>query len=190
MGEIPPSLAAALAERYVIEREVGAGGMATVYVAQDLRHKRRVAIKVMRPELGGPDGVERFLREIDLAAGLQHPNILSVFDSGAVEQNGGTPLPYFVMPYVEGETLRGRLQRERRLPLATAATLAAEVADALAYAHRHGVVHRDIKPENILLSGGHAMVTDFGVAKALVSSTAPTGLGDATRLTRAGIAIG
>jgi TolB-like protein len=190
MGEIPPSLAAALGERYVIEREVGAGGMATVYVAQDLRHKRRVAIKVMRPELGGPDGVERFLREIDLAAGLQHPNILSVFDSGAVEQNGGTPLPYFVMPYVEGETLRGRLQRERRLPLATAATLAAEVADALAYAHRHGVVHRDIKPENILLSGGHAMVTDFGVAKALVSSTAPTGLGDATRLTRAGIAIG
>ena len=153
MSDIPPRLAAALADRYVLEREIGAGGMATVYLARDLRHKRLVAVKVIRPELGGTEGVDRFLREIELAARLQHPHILPVFDSGSVTDVASASTPYFVMPYVEGETLRQRLQREGRLPLDAATTLAGEVADALAYAHAHGVVHRDIKPENILLSG-------------------------------------
>jgi tetratricopeptide (TPR) repeat protein len=187
MSDIPHRLAAALAERYVIEREIGSGGMATVYLALDLRHKRSVAIKVVRPELGGRDGVDRFLREIELVARLQHPHILPVFDSGAVNDNG-ISVPYFVMPYVEGETLRQRLQREGRLPIETAVTLASEVADALAYAHAHGVVHRDIKPENILLSGGHAVVADFGVARALEQGTADTI--PASSLTRAGIVVG
>jgi serine/threonine-protein kinase len=188
MSDIPPRLAAALADRYVLEREIGAGGMATVYLARDLRHKRLVAVKVIRPELGGTEGVERFLREIELAARLQHPHILPVFDSGSVTDVASASTPYFVMPYVEGETLRQRLQREGRLPLDAATTLAGEVADALAYAHAHGVVHRDIKPENILLSGGHAVVADFGVARALehsVETAAP-----ASALTRAGIAVG
>jgi tetratricopeptide (TPR) repeat protein len=190
MSDIPQRLAAALAQRYVLEREIGAGGMATVYLARDLRHKRSVAVKVVRPELGGPAGEERFLREIELAARLQHPHILPVFDSGLVDDGAGAPMPYFVMPYVEGETLRQRLQREGRLPVDVATTLAGEVADALAYAHAHGVVHRDIKPENILLSGGHAVVADFGVARALESGSAPEGTAESSRLTRAGIAIG
>src|SRR4051812_46909137 len=116
MSEIPPRLRSALADRYVLEREIGAGGMATVYLARDLRHNRSVALKVVRPEFGGPEGVERFLREIELAARLQHPHILPVFDSGAVTDEAGASVPYFVMPYVEGETLRQRLQREGRLP--------------------------------------------------------------------------
>jgi tetratricopeptide (TPR) repeat protein/TolB-like protein len=190
MSDIPQRLAAALAGRYVLEREIGAGGMATVYLARDLRHKRSVAVKVVRPELGGPEGVERFLREIELAARLQHPHILPVFDSGAFNDDAGSSVPYFVMPYVEGETLRQRLQREGRLPIETATTLAAEVADALAYAHAHGVVHRDIKPENILLSGGHAVVADFGVARALEQGAATEATAASTSLTRAGIAIG
>jgi serine/threonine-protein kinase len=190
MSDIPRHLAAGLADRYVLEREIGTGGMATVYLARDLRHKRSVAVKVVRPELGGPEGVERFLREIELAARLQHPNILPVFDSGAVNDGAGTSVPYFVMPYVEGETLRQRLQREGRLPVEAATTLAAEVADALGYAHAHGVVHRDIKPENILLSGGHAVVADFGVARALEQGSATGATTASTSLTRAGIAIG
>jgi tetratricopeptide (TPR) repeat protein/TolB-like protein len=189
MSVITERLAAALSDRYVLEREIGAGGMATVYLARDLRHKRSVAVKVIRPELAGRDGVERFLREIELVAGLQHPHILPVFDSGVVEHGDGAPVPYFVMPYVEGETLRQRLERDGRLPVATATTLAGEVADALAYAHAHGVIHRDIKPENILLSGGHAVVADFGVAKALESGTV-SAAGASPRLTRAGLAVG
>jgi eukaryotic-like serine/threonine-protein kinase len=189
MSDIPQRFAAALGDRYVLEREVGAGGMATVYLARDLRHKRLVALKVVRPELGGREGVERFLREIELAAGLQHPHILPVFDSSIIDDGDGAPVPYFVMPYVEGETLRQRLQREGRLPVNVAVTLAAEVADALAYAHSHGVVHRDIKPENILLSGGHAVVADFGVAKALESGT-ESPAGASTELTRAGLVMG
>ena len=189
MNDVPQPLASALRDRYVLEREVGAGGMATVYLARDLRHKRPVAVKVIRPELAGREGVERFLREIEVVAGLQHPNILPVFDSGVVPADDGAPVPYFVMPYVEGETLRQRLERDGRLPVATAATLAAEVADALAYAHGHGVIHRDIKPENILLSGGHAVVADFGVAKALERGTVAEA--DASPgITRAGLAIG
>ena len=190
MSDIPQALAAALSDRYVVEREIGAGGMATVFLARDLRHKRLVALKVVRPELGGREGVERFLREIELAARLQHPNILPVFDSGVVGDGAGSPVPWFVMPYVEGETLRQLLQREGRLPVDAALTLAGEVADALAYAHGKGVVHRDIKPENILLSGGHAVVTDFGVAKALEQGTASSPSAGATRLTRAGMAMG
>jgi len=190
MSDIPERLAAALSGRYVVEREIGAGGMATVYLARDLRHKRSVALKVVRPELGGREGVERFLREIELAARLQHPHILPVFDSGVVDDGAGPPIPYFVMPFVEGETLRQLLRRESRLPVDAATTLAAEIADALAYAHGKGVVHRDIKPENILLSGGHAVVLDFGVAKALAEGTASTAADGATHLTRAGMVMG
>jgi eukaryotic-like serine/threonine-protein kinase len=189
MSDIPRHLTAALGDRYILEREIGAGGMATVYLARDVRHRRSVAVKVVRPGLGGREGLERFLREIELAARLQHPHILPVFDSGAVDDGAGSPVPYFVMPYVEGETLRQRLQRETRLPVESAVTLAAEVADALAYAHGQGVVHRDIKPENILLSGGHAVVADFGVARALEQGTSDS-VPESTRLTRAGIAIG
>jgi serine/threonine-protein kinase len=191
MSTIPQRLAAALRQRYLLDREIGAGGMATVYLARDLRHKRSVALKVVRPELSGREGGERFLREIELAARLQHPHILPVFDSGVVDDGAGPPLPYFVMPYVEGETLRQRLLREGRLSIAAATTLAAEVADALAYAHEQGVVHRDIKPENILLSGGHAVVADFGVARAIESSAAAGDAGgQSSRLTRAGFAMG
>src|SRR5918999_2488062 len=190
MSNILQRLTAALNERYLLEREIGAGGMATVYLARDLRHKRSVALKVIRPELSGVEGGQRFLREIELAARLQHPHILPVFDSGVVDDGAGPPLPYFVMPYVEGETLRQRLQREGRLSISAATTLAGQVADALAYAHAQGVVHRDIKPENILLSGGHAVVADFGVAKALESGAVSLPVGGAASLTRAGIAVG
>jgi tetratricopeptide (TPR) repeat protein/TolB-like protein len=182
-------LTAALGERYALEREIGAGGMATVYLAKDLRHGRPVAIKVVRPELSGPGGIARFLREIELAARLQHPHILPVFDSGAVDDGAGGQTPYFVMPFVEGETLRARLGREKQLPVDDAISLAAEVADALAYAHAHGVVHRDIKPENILMSGGHGVVADFGVAKAIESGASPSGE-VAPGLTAVGLAIG
>src|SRR6476659_688266 len=139
-------LRAALADRYDVERELAAGGMATVYVAHDLRHARRVAIKVLHPELSAMLGVERFLAEIRTTAALQHPHILPLFDSGSA---GGSL--FYVMPYVAGETLRRKLDRETQLPIADAVRIASEVADALDYAHRHGVIHRDIKPENILL---------------------------------------
>jgi eukaryotic-like serine/threonine-protein kinase len=182
-------LTAALGERYALEREIGAGGMATVYLAKDLRHGRPVAIKVVRPELSGPGGIARFLREIEVAARLQHPHILPVFDSGTVDDGAGGQTPYFVMPFVDGETLRGRLVREKQLPVDEATSLAAEVADALAYAHAHGVVHRDIKPENILMSGGHGVVADFGVAKAIESGVSPSGEGR-PGLTQVGLAIG
>jgi serine/threonine-protein kinase len=157
-------LATALAHRYKVERELGAGAMAVVVLAHDLRHHRRVAIKILRPELASLMGPERFLREIDISASLMHPHILPLHDSG--EADG---LLYYVMPYVEGESLRGRLERERRLPLEDALQIAREVADALAYAHHRGFVHRDIKPENILLGGGHALVADFGIARAIGS---------------------
>src|SRR3954462_14528181 len=190
MSDVPQKLAAALVARYVLEREVGAGGMATVYLARDLRHKRSVALKVIRPELSGAAGVARFLQEIELAANLQHPHILPVFDSGVIDLGDGSPMPYFVMPFVEGETLRQRLQRDNHLPIDLAVTIAGEVADALAYAHAHGVVHRDVKPENILLTGGHAVVADFGVAKAIQVGVSPEPAEVSSRLTRAGIAIG
>ena len=154
-------LRASLADRYRIERELGAGGMATVYLARDLKHDREVAIKVLRNELAAVIGADRFLSEIKTTANLQHPHILSLFDSGSVD---GTV--FYVMPFVDGESLRDRLKREKQLPVDDALRIGREVADALQYAHEHGVIHRDIKPENILVQGGHALVADFGIALA------------------------
>ncbi len=161
MNESHDELAKSLAGRYQLERELGRGGMATVYLAHDVRHDRPVALKVLHPDLANALGPERFQREIKLAARLQHPHILTVHDSG--EDAGQL---WFTMPFVEGETLRERLAREKQLPVEDAVRIAREAADALDYAHRHGVVHRDIKPENILLSEGHALVADFGIARA------------------------
>ena len=172
-------LTAALSDRYRIERELGAGGMATVYLAEDLKHDRKVAIKVLRPELAAVIGAERFLREIKTIATLQHPHILGLIDSGEVN---GTA--YYVMPFVEGESLRDRLHREKQLPIADAVRIATEVAAALDYAHRHGVIHRDIKPENILLHDGSALVADFGIALAVSSA------GGGSRMTETGMSLG
>ena len=158
------TLQSGLADRYTIERELGRGGMAVVYLAHDLRHDRPVALKVLHPELATALGADRFQREIHVAARLQHPHILTVLDSG---ETGGQL--WFTMPFVEGESLRSRLARESQLPVEEAVRIAREAADALEYAHRHGVVHRDIKPDNILLSAGHALVADFGIARALAS---------------------
>ena len=157
-----PGLSAALTDRYEILRELGRGGMATVYLARDVRHARQVAIKVLHPELAAVLGAERFLAEIKTTANLQHPHILPLFDSGTADSQ-----LFYVMPFVEGETLRARLDRETQLPIADAVQLAREIADALQHAHERGVIHRDIKPENILLQGGHALVADFGIALAV-----------------------
>ena len=183
-------LAAALADRYLLERELGQGGMATVYLAQDLKHDRQVAIKVLRPELAASLGGERFTREIKVAAALQHPHILPLHDSGEAfvehpgQDDGPRSFLFYVMPYVEGESLRDRLTREGELPIADAARILAEVCDALAAAHAKGIVHRDIKPDNVMLSGRHALVMDFGVAKALSEATGAHGV------TSAGVALG
>ena len=166
MTNPPDRLSAALAGRYRIERELGAGGMATVYLAHDLKHDRKVAIKILREELSASLGGDRFLREIRIAAQLQHPNILPLLDSGA--ENG---LLFYVMPYVSGQSLRERITREGALPVHDAVRLITEVVDALAHAHELGVVHRDIKPDNVMLSGRHALVADFGVAKAVSDAT-------------------
>ncbi len=171
-------LTTALAERYTILRQAGRGGMATVYLAEDVKHSRKVAIKVLKPELAAALGPERFLREIEISAGLDHPHILPLYDSG--EADG---FLYYVMPYVEGESLRERLDRERQLPLEDALQIAREVADALSYAHSHDVIHRDIKPENIMLAGGHARVADFGIARAIKAA-------GGERLTQTGMSIG
>jgi eukaryotic-like serine/threonine-protein kinase len=171
-------LTAALADRYRIERELGQGGMATVYLAQDLKHDRKVAIKVLRAELAAVIGAERFLREIKTIANLQHPHILGLIDSGEVH---GTA--YYVMPFVEGESLRDRLNREKQLPISDAVRLACEVAAALDYAHRHGVIHRDIKPENVMLHDGSALVADFGIALAVSSA-------GGSRMTETGMSLG
>src|SRR5690349_3576310 len=173
-----PDLKAALRERYRIERELGQGGMATVYLAYELKHDRKVAIKVLRPDLAAVIGAERFLREIKTIANLQHPHILGLIDSGEVN---GTA--YYVMPFVEGESLRDRLVREKQLPIPDALRIATEVAGALDYAHRHGVIHRDIKPENILLHDGSALVADFGIA--LAASKA-----GGSRMTETGMSLG
>ncbi|HEY7612042.1 MAG TPA: protein kinase [Gemmatimonadales bacterium] len=178
MPEIAERLATALEGRYRIERELGSGGMATVYLADDLRHGRQVAIKLLHPELSAVLGPERFLAEIKTTAGLQHPHILPLFDSGAADG-----LLFYVMPYVQGETLRRRLQREHQLPLADAIRLATQVADALGYAHAQGIIHRDVKPENILIQGGHALVADFGIALAVEQA-------GGSRLTQTGLSLG
>src|SRR6266853_4707371 len=156
------SLRAALTGHYEIEREIGQGAFATVYLARDLKHERKVAVKVLHADPSSETGELRFIREIRLLARLQHPNILPLHDSGHVEA-----LLYYVMPYVDGETLRDRIDRDRRLSTEDAVCIAQDVADALAYAHGQGIIHRDIKPENILLSGGHAIVADFGIARAI-----------------------
>jgi tRNA A-37 threonylcarbamoyl transferase component Bud32 len=170
---------AALAGRYRVEQVLGEGGMATVYLAEDIKHRRKVAVKVMHRELAATLGADRFLREIEIAAQLNHPHILPVHDSG---EAGG--FLFYVMPYVEGESLRERLTNHGELPVHDAVRLLVEVTDALAYAHAHGVVHRDIKPENIMLSGRHALVMDFGVAKAVSEASGRN------RLTTAGVALG
>ena len=177
MSSLPTRVSGALSGHYRLEQEIGAGGMATVYLAEDLRHARRVALKVLRPELAAVIGAERFLAEIKLTANLQHPHILPLFDSG--EADG---FLYYVMPFVEGESLRDRIRREKQLPIEDAVRIAREVADALDYAHRHGVIHRDIKPENILLHDGRALVADFGIA--LAASKA------GTRMTETGMSLG
>ena len=178
MTDLLSRLQAAVADRYRMVREIGKGGMATVYLAHDLRHHRPVAIKVLTPELGAIIGGERFLAEIKTTANLQHPHILGLIDSGAA--NG---LVFYVMPYVEGETLRGRLERERQLSVSEALRITREVGSALDYAHRHGVIHRDIKPENVLLPDGQAMVADFGIARA-------AGRAGGSRLTETGMSLG
>ena len=178
MTNPPDRLSAALADRYRIERELGAGGMATVYLARDLKHERDVAIKVLHPDLAAALGAERFLTEIRTTANLQHPHILPLHDSG--EAAG---FLFYVMPFIDGETLRTRLSRTRLLPIPEALLIAREVADALAYAHGRGVIHRDIKPENILLQGGHALVADFGIALAVQSA-------GGARMTQTGLSLG
>jgi eukaryotic-like serine/threonine-protein kinase len=180
-------LAAVLRDRYVIQRELGRGGMATVWLADDLKHDRRVAIKVIKPDLAAALGGDRFLREIRIAAHLQHPHILTLIDSGdKPTRTGETPVLYYVMPYVEGETLRQRLTRNGRLPAEEVVRVLQDVLDALVHAHGHGIVHRDIKPENIMLTGRHAVVMDFGVAKALAAGQEA----DTGTLTALGLAIG
>jgi len=166
LTDVLSRLSAAFASQYAIERELGRGGMATVYLAQDLKHHRRIALKVLKPELTLALGPDRFLREIEIAAQFAHPHILPVFDSG---EAGG--FLYYVMPYVVGESLRSRLVREGQLPVEDAVEIACEVANALAYAHTQGIVHRDIKPENILLAEGHAVVADFGIARAFSAAS-------------------
>ncbi|HEX9754878.1 MAG TPA: serine/threonine-protein kinase [Gemmatimonadales bacterium] len=185
MSEIPSALQAALAGRYDLERVLGHGGMATVYLARDPKHNRRVAVKVLRPEVAASIGAQRFLREIEIAAQLQHPHVLTLIDSGEVhpERSEGPGALYYVMPFIPGESLRARLLRSGPLALSETVAIAREVADALDYAHRRGVVHRDIKPENVLFSEGHAIVTDFGIAKALSAATG-------ANLTRTGFPIG
>ncbi|MEP6574606.1 MAG: serine/threonine-protein kinase, partial [Gemmatimonadota bacterium] len=178
MSAAPARLAEALADRYRIERELGAGGMATVYLAADLKHDRKVAVKVLRPELAAVIGAERFLTEIKTTANLQHPHILPLFDSGAADS-----FLFYVMPFIDGESLRDRLNREKQLPIADAVRIAKEVASALDYAHRHGIIHRDIKPENVMLHDGSALVADFGIA--LAASKA-----GGSRMTETGMSLG
>ena len=178
MPDVLSMLREGLAGRYLVEREIGAGGMATVYLAYEERHDRRVAIKVLRPAVAEAVGAERFLREIKVTAALQHPHILPLYDSGRAGS-----LVYYVMPYVDGESLRARLDRVHQLAVGEALDIALSVASALDYAHQRGIIHRDVKPENILLSGNQALVADFGVAVAMESA----GLG---RLTETGLSLG
>jgi serine/threonine-protein kinase len=176
-------LAAALSDRYDVARELGRGGMATVWLARDRRYDRLVAIKVLHPELAGAIGADRFVREVRLTARVQHPSVVPVLDSGVLPANGDVALPWYAMAYVEGTSLRARLARDVQLPVDEAVAIARDVAAVLSAAHAEGVVHRDIKPENILLAGGRVYVVDFGIAKALLAT-------DADRLTSTGLALG
>jgi len=191
MTEALDRLKSALADRYTIERELGGGGMATVYLAEDVKHKRKVAVKVLRPELAAALGTDRFVREIEIAAKLNHPHILPLLDSGTAEEQPTARPPdrpsaflFYVMPFVKGESLREKLAREGELPIAEAVRILKEVVDALANAHSENVVHRDIKPDNIMLSDRHALVTDFGIAKAVSEATSRN------KLTTSGVALG
>jgi len=177
MSDVVARLNAALAGRYVVRKQVGAGGMATVYLADDLKHDRTVALKVLKPELAAVVGAERFLAEIKVTAGLQHPNILPLFDSGEADS-----FLFYVMPFIDGESLRDRLDRERQLPVSEAVRITISVANALDHAHRRGVVHRDIKPANIMLQDGEPVVADFGIALAVGASQG--------RLTETGLSVG
>ena len=177
------ALRAALADRYVLEGEIGRGGMATVYLAEDVRHHRQVAIKVLHPELGAVLGADRFLREIGIAARLNHPHILPLHDSGTLDFGLGRSVLFYAMPYIAGQSLRERLRDELQLPIDEAIGIARQVADALDHAHRQGVIHRDIKPENILLAEGQAVLADFGIARAL-------DVAGGDRLTETGLTIG
>ncbi|HEU5467351.1 MAG TPA: serine/threonine-protein kinase, partial [Gemmatimonadales bacterium] len=179
MTDLFDDLRNGLAGRYELDRQIGEGGMAMVYLATDLKHDRQVAVKVLRPEVGAVVGADRFLREIRVTAQLQHPHILPLFDSGAI----GSSL-YYVMPLVQGGSLRGRLEREGPLPVEETVNMIRALASALDYAHRHGVLHRDIKPENILLHDGQPMLADFGIALAVASAGGPQ------RLTGTGISMG
>ena len=176
--DVAAQLNAVLSGRYSIEREIGAGGMATVYLARDLKHNRNVALKVLRPELAAVLGTERFLSEINVTANLQHPHLLPLFDSG--EANG---LLFYVMPFVEGESLRDRLEREHQLPIDEAVRIGVAIAQALDYAHKRNVIHRDLKPENILLQGGQPMIADFGIALAISNA-------GGARVTQSGLSLG
>ncbi len=178
MTAIPEALQAAIAGRYDVERELGRGGMATVYLARDTKHQRRVALKVLKADLAASLGAERFLKEIEIVARLTHPHILALYDSCADHS-----CLYYVMPFIEGGSLRQRLERDRRLEPAETVAIAGSVADALTYAHRQGVLHRDIKPENILFAQGHPIVADFGIAKAIVTA-------GGENLTRTGFPLG
>ena len=178
MDEQLEKLKALLGERYEIKRKLGEGGMAVVYLARDLKHDREVAIKTLRPELAASIGAERFLQEIRVTAKLNHPHVLALYDSG--EANG---VLYYVMPFVKGESLRDLINREQQLSIDDATRIAHEVAEALAHAHRQGLIHRDIKPENILLSEGHAVVADFGISRAV-------SVAGGARLSQTGLAIG
>ncbi|MFL5511605.1 MAG: serine/threonine-protein kinase, partial [Gemmatimonadales bacterium] len=177
MADVLELLRTALEERYAVERLIGEGGMATVYLANDIRHDRKVAIKVLRPELAASIGADRFLREIKVAAKLQHPNILPLYDSGEASD-----FLYYVMPFVEGESLRVLMEREQQLSLPDSIQLTCDIADALHYAHTNKVVHRDIKPENILLRDGRPLVADFGIARAVSAA--------GEKLTETGMAVG
>src|SRR5256884_7295266 len=179
VADLLETLRDALVEHYAVQRELGRGGMATVFLAEDLKPPRPVAIRVLHSELAAALGSDRFLREMAIAARLQHPHTLPLYDSGTVNR-----LLYYVMPYVEGESLRDRLEREKQLSVDEAVRITTEVASALAYAHSHGVVHRDIKPENILLEGGTAIVADFGIARAVSVA------GEERRLTQTGTVVG
>src|SRR6266850_3200615 len=178
MLDMLPRLSAALADRYVIERQIGSGGMATVYLARELKHDREVALKVLRPEIAAQLGAERFLNEIKITARLDHPHILTLIDSG--ESDG---FLWYAQPYIRGESLRDRLRRETQLGIDEALAITRQAASALAYAHEHGVIHRDIKPDNILLHEGEAMLADFGIALALHEA-------GADRLTQTGLSLG
>ena len=175
---IADQLQSAIADRYKVERELGRGGMATVFLATDIRHERQVAIKVLHPDLSATIGAERFEREIKLAAKLQHPHILGLIDSGQADG-----LLYYVMPFVEGESVRDKLDREKQLSIDEALQITLEVADALGYAHAQNIVHRDIKPENVMMSNGHALVADFGIARARTEA-------GQSKLTQTGMAVG